>query len=146
MTNDEALINNYSLVRYKFEPTLYFHKSDNGDLDFLLVVQVDNYLYCGDEAELANFEKFLQAHFRIGSLAQDSYLVLGCELVQANDGSIRIMQKARTASIETNTLTSTVSRRDGDRVATPTEIKAFRSVIGQFLYAGRLTDPVLQYD
>lgn len=44
-TNDEALLNVNHLSRSKFEPTLYFRKSDCGDLNFLLVIQVDNYLY-----------------------------------------------------------------------------------------------------
>lgn len=144
-TNDEALLNNYDLTRSLFEPTMYFHKDDSDMLDFLLVVQVDNYLYCGTQQELARFEQFLQAHFKIGSLERDQFPVLGCELIQASDGTIDITQKARAASIDTNALNTVSTKGDGDRLATPVEIRSFRSVIGQCLYIGRLTNPVLQY-
>lgn len=144
-TNDEALLNKYHLTRSEFEPTLYFRKSNSDELAFTLVVQVDNYLYCGTDEELAKFDNFLQSQFKIGSLERDSFPVLGCELTQDANGSITITQKARAASIDTNVLTSTVSKRDGDRLATSTELKAFRSVIGQCLYVGRLTNPVLQF-
>lgn len=121
-TNDEALLNNYDLVRSRYEPTLYFHKNDYGTLDFLLVFKVDNYLHCGKDQELAQFERFLQSHFKIGSLERDAFPVLGCELVQGPEGTINITQKARVASIDTNVLTTTTTKVDGDRLATPAEI------------------------
>lgn len=42
-------------------------------------------------------------------------------------------------------LTATVGKNSIDRLASPTEIRAYRSIIGQCLYIGRLTNPVLQF-
>lgn len=89
-TNNDALVNAYHLTCSKYEPTLYYHKNASGNLDFVLVVQVDNYLYCGEELELSRFEDFLQGHFKMGSLELDAFPFLGCELVQMPDCTITI--------------------------------------------------------
>lgn len=144
-TNDDALVNLYHLTCSKYEPTLCYHRDDHGKLDFILAVQVDNYLYSGTPKELTRFESFLQTHFKIGSLERTTFPVLGCELQQSHDHSIQITQQARASGIDTGILTRSVDRSEKDRLATSAEISAYRSVIGQCLYIGRLTNPVLQY-
>lgn len=145
-TNDEALLGIHCLTRSKFEPTFYFKKSADNSLVFVLAVQVDNYLYTRTDVDISLFKTFLQDHFKIGSLERDSFPLLGCELTQHMDKSVTITQQARSSCIDTNSLDPAQKKKgDGDRVATPSEVRVFRSIVGQALYIGRLTNPVLQY-
>lgn len=146
-TNDKALQDVYKLNRSSYEPTLYYHKTEEGQLDFILVFQVDIYLYSGTNIELTRFENFLRSYFKIGTLERESFSVLGCELAQEKDGSITISQEARSLKIDTTSLnTSTRDKKQNDRLATPAEIHTFRSIIGKRLYIWRLTNPILQYN
>lgn len=112
----------------------------------MLVVQVDNYLYSGTTEEHSRFESFLHSYFKIGTLERKSFSVLGCELDQSSDGSISLTQLARSTHINTDALdVATKGRSENDRLASPPEIRSFRSVIGKCLYVGRLTNPVLLY-
>lgn len=133
-TNDDALSKIYKLARSKFEPTIYYHKDWNGNLDFVLVVQVDNYLDCGTNSELSRFENLLQSHFKIGMLERRTFPVLAFELTQADHNAIAVSQCTRAAGVDTNVLASVSGKAEKDRVATTKEVSAYRSVIGQLLY------------
>lgn len=54
-TSDYALTSKGNLSKSKYEPTLYFRKN-HSKLCFLLVTQVDNYIYCGTDQEIKRFE------------------------------------------------------------------------------------------
>lgn len=84
---------------------------NDGILQFMLVVQVDNYLYTGTDRELSLFETFLQGQFKIVSLECDSFPVLGCQLTQHEDKSITITQQARSSCVDTSSLDVSIRKR-----------------------------------
>lgn len=83
----------YHLERSRYKPTLYF-KRHEGNLVFILVAQVDNYVYAGIEAEIVSFEKFLQDRFRVGALDRGRFEVMGCEIDQSLNGTAILTQRA----------------------------------------------------
>lgn len=44
LTSNSALCDEYGLTRSKYESTLYFNHDERGNLNFVVVVQVDNYI------------------------------------------------------------------------------------------------------
>ena len=64
-----------------------------GVLEFILVVQVDNYIYCVEKERTDEFEDFLQTKFTVGELERDNFSVIGCEIQTLDDKSISMNQK-----------------------------------------------------
>lgn len=145
-TSDHALVSEHKLTRSRYEPTLYY-KRVNGELAFALVAQVDNYIYCGTEAEIRSFEDFLQQRFSVGALDRHEFAVMGCEITQDSTGTVRLTQRDRLHDIDERALTvpRNETGRSPDRNASPHELHAYRSVIGKMLYVGRMSQPVMLY-
>lgn len=145
-TSDHALVTEYKLTRSCYEPKLYYKLFDE-KLAFILVTQVDNYIYSGSETEVSSFEKFLQSRFNVGTLDRNQFRVLGCELEQQVNGTVVLSQKTRLNEIDEKTLTlpPTDLDRSPDRCATPKEIRAYRSILGKMLYVGRMSQPIMLY-
>lgn len=144
-TSDGALVDEYGLTRSRYEHTLYYRKEESGSLSFVLATQVDNYIYAGTQDEVSKFEKFLQKRFEIGTLDRHNFTVMGCEIGQTPAGTITLTQRARLEAIDGDILIPEEKQRAPDRPATPTEITAYRSVIGRMLYIGRTTHPVMLF-
>lgn len=144
-TSDQALITDHNLTRSRYEATLYYRHSDNHKLTFLLVAQVDNYIYAGDEREMTSFESFLQNRFRVGALDRASFDVMGCELTQSPDGSVTLRQSSRLADLDPSVLLPPVRQlhRSPKRSATEKELHSYRSALGQMLYIGRMSHPLM---
>jgi len=68
LTSDSAIVEKYGAIRSKLEPTLYYSKDSAGQLAFVMVAQVDNYIYAGDPSHLEKFERFLRKEFDVGEL------------------------------------------------------------------------------
>ena len=64
LTSSSALGEKYVLTKSKLEPTLYFSKIIDGDLNLLLIVQLDNYIYSGEETCMASLKASFLHHFR----------------------------------------------------------------------------------
>lgn len=71
---------------------MYFRKIDEGGLVFLLVTQVDNYVYTGTPSEITAYEKFLQKEFEVGELERGTFSIHGCEINQHEDFLVAITQ------------------------------------------------------
>lgn len=72
-------------------------KNPDNTLSFILVAQVDNYVYAGEHDELIAFEQFLQKRFEVGTLDRHHFSVLGCEIHETHTGSITLHQRAQIA-------------------------------------------------
>ncbi len=87
----------FHLSKSKLENTLYFRKSPTGDLCFVLICQVDNYVYAGESKHVKEFEKFLQSEFDVGELCRNSFMVYGSEFCQHSDKSVTLTPAQETA-------------------------------------------------
>ena len=140
ITSNDALTSKGGLTKSKFEPTLYYRKNGS-ELVFLLVTQVDNYIYCGTNDEIKRFENFLQAEFDIGELKHKSFTLYGCEIHQSTDMSITLSQQAKIESLTANLAIGTHDRKP-DSPALPQEVTQYKSVLGKLLFIGRLSQPI----
>lgn len=141
LTSDRSLTQSYGLTRSKYEATLYYKNSSSGQLVFLLVTQVDNYIYGGQESEIYSFEKFLQQEFHIGELDRGTFAAMGAEIVQRVDHSIRLTQVTKMDDI----LPPNIDTKEKDRPAIPAELHNYRSIIGKMLFVGRLSQPIMLF-
>jgi len=143
LTSDSAIVEKYGAVRSKLEPTLYYSKDSAGQLVFVMVAQVDNYIYAGDPSHLEKFESFLHKEFDVGELERQSFKVFGCEINQIEDRSITISQNSKISEVpDTLYRELTSGNRSGNDIATPKEITGFKSAIGKMLFIGRITQPL----
>lgn len=70
LISNEALCSKFGVIRSQTEPTLYFEKDAQGDLQLLILVQVDNYICTGTGDRLSSFRKFLCSEFRTGTIEE----------------------------------------------------------------------------
>ena len=144
LTSNVALCQSFGLNKSKYEPTLYFSKNRNGHLELLVLVQVDNYIYTGKKDHMKKFEEFLSSHFKIGSLERNKFLTYGCEIEQSNNMSITLTQKSKLDDIMKVDIRPINSyQRSGNDVASPQELKHYRSLLGKVLFLGRMSQPIM---
>ncbi len=95
LTSDSALVNKFKITKSKLENTLYFRRAQTGELCFVLICQVDNYIYAGRPDQIVAFKAFLQTEFEVGELCRQQFNVYGCEFDQHKDKSVTITQQKR---------------------------------------------------
>ena len=146
-TSDCALISDYHLTRSRYEHTLYYKQDASHSLTFLLVTQVDNYIYTGTENEISSFESFLQDHFKVGTLEKTNLNVMGTEITQSPSGTITLTQSIRQNGIDENILNIDLpgSPRSPNQIASPSQISAYRTTLGKMLYIGRMSNPLMLF-
>ncbi len=77
-----------------------FRHAQEGNLVFVLICQVDNYIYAGEPHEMFAFERFLQEEFDVGELRHNDFTVYGCEFVQHENKSVTLAQSKRLRDLE----------------------------------------------
>jgi len=145
LTSDSALTQKFGLSKSKLEPTLYFRIDPSAGLSFVMVSQVDNYIYCGTPEELDAFEAFLTSEFQVGELKRNNYDVMGCEIRRTKDGQCQITQSLKMGELSDTPLRSTYNDNIHKEIASAKEFTLFKSVIGKMLYIGRVCYPVMLY-
>ncbi len=144
LTSDSALREKFQLSKSKLENTLYFRKTPAGDLCFVLICQVDNYVYAGETKQIREFEKFLQSEFDVGELCHNSFMVYGSEFCQHSDKSVTLTQCKKLQELEDRTRKSSgAHNRSGNDFATSDETTAFKSALGKMLFIGRMSQPIM---
>lgn len=142
LTSNTALIHKHGLTRCKYDHTLYYAINDLGVLEFILAVQVDDYTYSGTPARMQAFEEFLRRTFEISKIARRSLSLMGCTITQDDDFSVTLSQESSLQALDPSVLTDAAgTAKDG-----PTSAKqstAYRTIIGQMLYIGRLSAPLM---
>lgn len=144
LTSNAALCKEYGLTRSVYEPTLYFGRNKSENLSLLVVVQVDNYIYTGSNSEMSNFESFLRAAFDVGEISHNCFDIYGATLRRTDDGTVVVNQDQKLdnlSRIDLNLPKSSV--KNGNDIASPDELTLYRNAIGQCLFVGRMSHPVL---
>lgn len=72
-------------------------------------------------------------------------MVMGCEIKQLVDGSVRITQESNINAINEGILSTESQCKTPDLPATAAERKSYRSVIGQRLYVGRTSNLLMLF-
>eukprot|EP00171_Calliarthron_tuberculosum_P023073 IDg23073t1 len=144
LTSDAALRSGFGLTRSRLEPTMYYEKDSNGLLCFLLVAQVDNYVYAGNEGRMKRFERLLSAEFAIGELKRGSFGLYGCEISQDATMGITMTQLGKHALLPhvIGSLPKT-EKRETDKPANAKQLYEYRQIVGQLLFIGRCTQPIM---
>jgi len=144
LTSNAALCNEYGLKRSAYESTLYYERNKDGNLELLVVVQVDNYIYTGCNNNMNRFEKFLRAAFEVGEIERNSFDIYGAHLSRNSDGTAVVSQLQRLAELaDIETISASTSSESGNDVASAANLTKYRSAIGRLLFVGRMTHPVL---
>lgn len=107
-------------------------------------MQVDNYIYTGCPRLVAEFEESLSQRFHIGELKQNTIDLYGCDIQKSANKSIRLTQRSHIRKLSAETLTVD-EKSSGMELASPKENRTYQSVIGSFLFVGRLSRPVALY-
>lgn len=144
LTSDKELIKSFGLTRSPFDYTLYYSADENGSLNFILAVQVDDYLYCGTLSRLDEFEKFLSERFDVGKFARHKLSLMGCEIWLDENYSIHLSQETMLSQIDHQPPLS-CTKEKGDAVASPAQAKIYRHTIGKMFYVGRVSAPLVLY-
>ena len=139
ITSDLA-IKEFGLTVSTFEPCQYYSKR-NQDLAFLLVTQVDNYIYTGRRDIVKRFEIFMQKRFTMGECLHNNFSVYDCDISQNSKG-IRVSQIQRLQRLSGYNLGSVRAKMAND-TATDAERTAFLSIIGTMIFIGLVTSPIL---
>ena len=111
LTSDRELIKSFGLTRSSYDYTLYYSTDSTGLLDFILAVQVDDYIYCGRPDRLNDFESFLSSRFDVGKFGRKKLSLMGCEILQDNDFSIHLSQESMLAQIDHQALIDSVTEQ-----------------------------------
>lgn len=98
-TSDETLVTDNLLGKSRLETTLY-SRNVGGELNFVLVTQVENYIDAVNEMEMLEFEAFLQKRFGVGALDRNNFNFMDFMLSQDWDGTIILTKRSRIDGIE----------------------------------------------
>lgn len=142
LTSNHDLIHKHGLTRSRYDHTLYYSTNTDGILDFVLVVQVDDYLYGGTPERMESFEGFLKDTFTVSKLARSNLSLMGCDITQHSDYSITLSQSKKMADLDPQILLEALGK-GGDSIATLSQATAYRHVIGKMLFIGRMSAPVM---
>lgn len=111
-------------------------------MDFLLAVQVYDYVYTGTDARMATFEIFLCTTFEVGTFPRGFFSVMGFTINQEEGFSI-VVSHVKTFSELNPQLLIDADCTTGNDAATLTQAKVFLKVIVKMLYIGRMSAPII---
>lgn len=142
LTSNGELVSKHGLKRSRYDYTLYQSTDERGKMDFLLAVQVDDYVYTGTDDRMKAFEAFLSSTFEVGTFARGSFSVMGCTITQKEDFSIVVSHEKALQELNPQLLLDAAGKT-GDEVATLAQANVYRHVIGKMLYIGRMSAPII---
>ena len=141
LTSDSAL-KDFGLNQSAYDFNFYC-KVEQGIVKLVVVTQVDNYVFTGEESYIANFESFMSRRFTVGESARRSFSVYGCEISQFDSGAILLSQEHRLANLATYPLHRDRAALPNER-ASRSELSGFLSIVGSMLFLGVVSLPVAQ--
>lgn len=111
-------------------------------MDFLLAIQVFDYVYTGTEPRMEALERFLFSIFEVGTFSCWSFYVMGCTFTQHEFFCI-VVSHAKAFSERISQLLIEAAGTTGDDVGTLAQANVYRLVIGKMLYIGRMSAPII---
>lgn len=130
------------MKRSKYEHKLYYSTDEQGNMDFMLAVQVDDYVYTDKDSRMAAFESFLSATFEVGTFDRRSFNVMGCTITQMKDFSITISHSQALCELNPQLITHDTGK-SGDDVATFAQANIYRHFIDKMVYIGIMSSPII---
>ncbi|CAL4136914.1 unnamed protein product [Meganyctiphanes norvegica] len=121
-----------------------FYWRQDGHLDGMLCLHVDDILYCGSQNFNDTIITSLQKQFRVGSSAEASFTYLGVDFKSYTDG-ITVDQKQYISSISPSPITM-ARQSNKDSCLSVQEIADFRSLVGQLNWVATQTRPDVAFD
>ena len=93
---------------------------------------------------MEKFESYFKKTFDVGKCYRNNFNIYGASLSRQQDGSMTLKQDAKLKEIAESDLNaySKLERSEQD-IATPKEATKFRRAIGNILFVGRMSDPIL---
>ena len=121
-----------------------FYWRQDGHLDGMLCLHVDDILYCGSQNFNDTIITSLQKQFRVGSSAEASFTYLGVDFKSYTDG-ITVDQTQYISSISPSPITM-ARQSNKDSCLSVKEISDFRSLVGQLNWVATQTRPDVAFD
>ena len=140
----QGLLKDFGIQFSAVDKTLGVHKTAEGNVDLIIGMQVDDFLYTGSNNAIKEFEEFLQKHFIMGKMSKQKFTFFGVNVIQNSDYSIVLSQEDDLQNIKTIELSKDRRKQPRDDV-TDVERKAFQSLVGSLLWVGTHTVPHLKY-
>ena len=131
-------LSNLGATISKYDRSLFTWKNNNS-LHGMLVVHVDDFLWCGSQEFYNEVILKLKSIFKISKEKDGIFKYIGIELVQKCD-SIVLGQKSYTESIKEITLPKRTPMKH-ERVQDPKLHRSFRGLVGQLSWASGMTRP-----
>lgn len=88
LTSYKELMKSFGLKISSIYCTLYYSRDQSGSTEFVLAVQVDDYVYTGTTSRMHKFEDFLASTFDISKFARGTPTLMVCEFTQDDDFSV----------------------------------------------------------
>lgn len=82
----KTLLNEYGLEKCAFDPCLFAARHQDGRIRLIVLIYVDDVLWCGDQGESDRFQRFLEDKYKLK--VEDSVIdFLGIQIDQSPDGT-----------------------------------------------------------
>ena len=132
-------LSNLGVKLSKYDKALFLWQM-KGQVDGILLVHVDDFLWAGSEMFENSIISQLKGIFKISKEDTKAFRYLGIDLKQEND-KIVISQKEYTSSIQPITVPKLPESNQHEIVQDPKFHKAFRGIVGQISWAAGVTRP-----
>ena len=116
----------------------------NGSLDGIVVLHVDDFIYCGSDSWLVSVVMQIEEKFEVGRQSYNTFKYLGL-MVKQNSEFITVDQQAYTESLKPLVISAERARQI-DEPLTKNEVAQLKSLSGQILWASSQTRPDVAYD
>ena len=124
----------YGMKMVDQDEAFFYHHDDEGNLDGLFILHVDDFLVSGKKGFLENLEDHLTKRFDFGKMVESNFKYTGVKIEQKPNKAIYVDQIDYIKEIEElNFGTNKVG------VVNEDEQKRYRSLTGQLLWAAEVT-------
>ena len=127
-----------------FDNTMFMWHDNTGQLKGILVMHVDDFVYCGTSEWLSSVIGSLVKTFKISKQEKGSFSYIGLDVVQTND-TVLVDQNSYVDSLKPVKL-STQRKAQKSEVLSSEERKMLRSISGQLLWVTSQTRPDVAYE
>ena len=125
----------------KYDEAVFFWKNE-GKLNGVMAVHVDDFLYCGSKEFELKVITVLKTKFLTSKVESETFTHLGLEVKQTED-CITLHQQNYIEEIE---LLSVGKKKEKNELLSDEEFKELRAVVGQLLWVSGQTRPDISFD
>lgn len=137
-------ISKHGLNRSKYDQTMYYSKDDKGWINFVLVVQVGDYLYAGTPKRIESFEVFLKRTFKVSKLTRSNLSLMVFDITQNAYYSIQLSQVQKLDDVDPRIIFASIGK-GGEEISTLDQPTKYRHLIGNMLFIGRMSSALMLF-